>query len=69
MPNEFSSMPKIHLIRFTGDTRRDILAGMAMQGLLVKSSDPFMDDRLSEKSIRIADALIAELDNPKDKEC
>lgn len=53
-------------------SRRDLLAGMALQGLIARTSSTDWGDcpafeQFAEWSVNSADALIAELDKPRTK--
>lgn len=50
------------VIRSQGLTKREWFAGLAMQGLIKDSESPFLHaEVISEKAVKQADALIAEL--------
>ncbi len=49
----------------TGLTKREYFAGLAMQGLAFKFNAP--DEKLAEWSVKMADALLAELEKTKNK--
>lgn len=52
-----------------GPSRRDMLAGMAMQGWLSslgEGEQPIIE-KMAELCVKVADALIAELDKPSEK--
>lgn len=66
---EVIANPHGHQIVLTDITLRDILAGMAMQGILAYGGSSYGDDKkivyVAKESIEFADALLAELEKEK----
>lgn len=61
--------PTVKESLIVGPSRRDMLAGMAMQGWLSSLGDgeqPIIE-KMAELCVRVSDALIAELDKPSEK--
>lgn len=53
-------------IQFIGLTKREYFAGLAMQSLIVSNSK-WLTEHVAKFSIKMADALLAELEKPKSK--